>query len=140
MCYTGAIADAAEYLQDNSARIIYGGQIDFRTRQIQPTVLLHSMRDKQAMAEIFSPLFNIVSYTDIAEVRERLTTGYYQDRAMGAMVYGEAPELWSSCASATWWRSTRLCSTSTTATPPSAATASWPTTSPSTGSGSPSRC
>ncbi|GAA3225438.1 aldehyde dehydrogenase family protein [Nonomuraea helvata] len=93
MCYTGAIADAAEYLQDNSARIIYGGQIDFRTRQIQPTVLLHSMRDKQAMAEIFSPLFNIVSYTDIAEVRERLTTGYYQDRAMGAMVYGEAPEL-----------------------------------------------
>ncbi|NUR88079.1 MAG: aldehyde dehydrogenase [Nonomuraea sp.] len=93
MCYTGAIADAAEYLQDNSAHIIYGGQIDFRTRQIQPTVLLHTMRDKQAMAEIFSPLFNIVSYTDLAHVRERLTTGYYQDRAMGAMVYGEAPEL-----------------------------------------------
>ncbi|MGN9841691.1 aldehyde dehydrogenase family protein [Nonomuraea sp. H19] len=93
MCYVSAIFEAAEYLQDNGQHIIYGGQIDFRTRQIQPTVLLRSMRDEMSMAEIFSPIFNIVSYTDLAEVRERLGTGYYQDRSMGAMVYGEAPEL-----------------------------------------------
>ncbi|GII02775.1 aldehyde dehydrogenase family protein [Planobispora takensis] len=93
MCYLSAIVEAAEYLQENGRHIIYGGQIDFRTRQIQPTVLLRSMTDEMSLSEIFSPIFNIVTYTDLTQVRRRLETGYYQDRSMGAMVYGHAPEL-----------------------------------------------
>ncbi|MGV9774981.1 aldehyde dehydrogenase family protein [Streptosporangium sp. NPDC003464] len=93
MCYPSAIVEAAEFLRDNDSHIIYGGQIDFRTRQIQPTVLLRSVKEKMALSEIFSPIFNIVTYTDLKQVYERLSTGYYQDRAMGAMVYGDAAEL-----------------------------------------------
>ncbi|WP_238496314.1 aldehyde dehydrogenase family protein [Streptosporangium soli] len=93
MCYPSAVVAAAEFLQDNDRHIIYGGQIDFRTRQIQPTVLLRSMKGEMALSELFSPVFNLVTYTDLAQVYERLATGYYQDRAMGAMVYGDAPEL-----------------------------------------------
>ncbi|MER6949652.1 aldehyde dehydrogenase family protein [Nonomuraea sp. NPDC000554] len=93
MCYPSAIVEAAEFLQDNTDHIIYGGQIDFRTRQIQPTVLLRSARDEMALSEIFAPLFNLVTYSDLSQVYEKLGTGYYQDRAMGAMVYGDAPEL-----------------------------------------------
>ncbi len=93
MSYASAVADATEFLSQNGRHIIYGGQVDFRTRQIQPTVLLRDFDDDIAMTEIFSPIFNIVSYDDRQKLRERLQSPYFQDRAMGAMVYGHMPEL-----------------------------------------------
>ena len=93
MSYAMAMADATQFLSQNGKHIIYGGQVDFRTRQIQPAVLLRGFDEELAYTEIFSPIFNIVSYNDQDRLQERLRSPYFQDRAMGAMVYGHAPGL-----------------------------------------------
>lgn len=89
ICYDSALAAATEYLPRNAAHIVAGGTVDFRTRQVQPTVLVRDMDDPIVMTELFCPIFNIVTYDDRDRLRARLAEPSFQDRAMGAMVYGE---------------------------------------------------
>lgn len=41
---------------------------------------------------MFAPVFNVVASPDPGRLRERLSSSYFGERAMGAMVYGDDPE------------------------------------------------
>jgi long-chain acyl-CoA synthetase len=86
--YESALRTAAEYLPKHRRYIVHGAGVDFRTGHVQPTVLLRSADDGLGIAEFFSPIFNVVHYSDPAALTETLTSPYFNERAMGAMLYG----------------------------------------------------
>ncbi len=90
--YDSALVNCSDYLVRHTSRIRHGGRIDLRSRRIEPTVLLWGFDDKIPLAEMFAPVFNIVSYPGARRLRERLSSPYFSERALGAMVYGNDPE------------------------------------------------
>ena len=77
-----------EYLFKHRRFIVQGGRIDVRERHVQPTVLVRDVDDGLAIEEFFSPVFNIVGYPDGRRLEQVLTSPFFEERAMGAMVYG----------------------------------------------------
>ncbi|MEU7581620.1 aldehyde dehydrogenase family protein [Streptomyces sp. NPDC041068] len=90
--YDSALVDCSDYLVRHVSRIRHGGHIDLPSRRIEPTVLLWGFDDKIPLDEMFAPVFNIVAYPSARRLRERLSTPYFSERALGAMVYGNDPE------------------------------------------------
>ncbi|MFD7507996.1 aldehyde dehydrogenase family protein [Streptomyces sp. NPDC059853] len=92
MYYDAALAQCSEYLLRHADRIRQGGRIDLRTRRVEPTVLTWDFEDRMPLEEMFAPVFNVVTYPDEARLCERLSSPYFGERALGAMVYGTAPQ------------------------------------------------
>ncbi|WP_255316272.1 aldehyde dehydrogenase family protein [Streptomyces morookaense] len=90
--YDSALVNCSDYLVRHASRIRHGGCIDLRSRRIEPTVLLWGFDDKIPLAEMFAPVFNVVAYPGARRLRERLSSPYFSERALGAMVYGNDPE------------------------------------------------
>ncbi len=89
MYYGTALTAAVDYLREHGEHIVSGGRVDFRTGELQPTVLARSLSTKVPVEELFSPIFNVMRYDSAAQLRERVTTEFFRERAMGAMVYGD---------------------------------------------------
>ncbi|WP_073786007.1 aldehyde dehydrogenase family protein [Streptomyces uncialis] len=92
ICYDSALVNCSDYLVRHARRIRYGGRIDLRSRRIEPTVLLWGFDDKIPLEEMFAPVFNVVAYPSARLLRDRLSSPYFSERALGAMVYGSDPE------------------------------------------------
>ncbi|WP_055528799.1 aldehyde dehydrogenase family protein [Streptomyces alboniger] len=92
LSYDSALVDCADYLARHARRIHYGGRLDLPSRRVEPTVLLWDFDDKIPLDEMFAPVFNVVSYPGARRLRERLASPYFNERALGAMVYGNDPE------------------------------------------------
>ncbi|PKV82780.1 acyl-CoA synthetase (AMP-forming)/AMP-acid ligase II [Streptomyces sp. TLI_146] len=90
--YGSALVSCSDYLARHVSRIRHGGRIDLLSRRIEPTVLLWDFDDKMPLDEMFAPVFNIVAYPSARRLRERLSSPYFSERALGAMVYGNDPE------------------------------------------------
>jgi len=90
--YDSALVNCSDYLVRQMSRIRHGGRIDLRSRHVEPTVLLWRFDDKIPLDEMFAPIFNVVSYPSAKRLRERLSSSYFSERALGAMVYGNDPE------------------------------------------------
>lgn len=90
--YASALVNCSDYLVRHVSRIRHGGRIDLPSRRIEPTVLLWDFDDKIPLDEMFAPVFNIVVYPSARRLRERLSSPYFSERALGAMVYGNDPE------------------------------------------------
>jgi acyl-CoA synthetase (AMP-forming)/AMP-acid ligase II/acyl-CoA reductase-like NAD-dependent aldehyde dehydrogenase len=86
--YEDAMSDAVEYLQRHRKAIVHGGNVDFGSSHVEPTVFLRESSEDPALQEFFAPLFNIVTYADQEALHDLLTCPYLVERAMGAMVYG----------------------------------------------------
>jgi aldehyde dehydrogenase (NAD+) len=91
--YDKTLELASQYLHRNHAYIIYGGNVNFRSRVVEPTVLLRDFEEEFEIVEFFSPLFHVVRYRDERSLIERFHTGFFLERALGASVYGQADEL-----------------------------------------------
>ena len=87
--YDSALITATDYLTRSSDDIVYGGSIDFRSRHVQPTVIVRGAGEGNEITELFSPIFNVVGYADRDELQTTVSTSYFNERAMGAMVYGK---------------------------------------------------
>ncbi|MFI1801698.1 aldehyde dehydrogenase family protein [Streptomyces sp. NPDC020379] len=92
ICYDSALVNCSDYLVRHVSHIRHGGRIDLLSRKIEPTVLLWGFDDKIPLAEMFAPVFNVVAYPSARRLRERLSSPYFSERALGAMVYGNDPE------------------------------------------------
>lgn len=90
--YEGAMEMAADHLRRHAKWIVHGGEVDFRRRRIAPTVLVRPFSDKGSLPEMFAPIFNVIPYDDTEQLHRRLSSPFFNERAMGAMVYGDAPE------------------------------------------------
>ncbi|MER7666873.1 aldehyde dehydrogenase family protein [Kitasatospora sp. NPDC096128] len=90
--YDSALVDCSDYLVRHARRIRHGGRIDLPSRKVEPTVLLWGFDDKLPLEEMFAPVFNIVAYPSARLLRERLSSPFFSERALGAMVYGNDPE------------------------------------------------
>ncbi|MEV7602245.1 aldehyde dehydrogenase family protein [Kitasatospora sp. NPDC089797] len=90
--YDSALVNCADYLVRHVRHIRHGGRIDLPARRIEPTVLLWGFDDKIPLDEMFAPVFNVVAYPTAKLLRERLSSPYFNERALGAMVYGTDPE------------------------------------------------
>lgn len=90
--YDSALVNCSDYLVRHARRIRHGGRIDLPSRRIEPTVLLWGFDDKIPLEEMFAPVFNVVAYPTARLLRERLSSPYFSERALGAMVYGNDPE------------------------------------------------
>lgn len=92
MYYDAALSQCSEYLLRHTHLIRHGGRLDLRTRRVEPTVLAWDFDDKMPLDEMFAPVFNVVTYPDGERLRERLSSPYVNERALGAMVYGTDAE------------------------------------------------
>lgn len=92
MFYRQAFGFAMNYLHENAEHIVHGAEIDVQARRMQPTVLLRELDGKANPEELFAPIFNVVRYRDHASLHRVLSSPYFEERAMGAMVYGRMPE------------------------------------------------
>ncbi|WKK23993.1 aldehyde dehydrogenase family protein [Streptomyces olivoreticuli] len=90
--YDSALVNCSDYLVRHARHIRHGGRIDLPSRRIEPTVLLWDFDDKLPLDEMFAPVFNVVAYPSARLLRERLSSPYFSERALGAMVYGNDPE------------------------------------------------
>lgn len=91
--YESAFRIATDYLTRSSERIVHGGKVDFVNWHVEPTIVVQEPGSKIELAELFSPIFNVVAYRDLDEARRILSDPYLADRAMGATIYGQSPEL-----------------------------------------------
>lgn len=97
--YDSALEHAAQYLFRHQDAITHGGRVDFRTRWVEPSVLVTREFDRHlGRAEMFAPIFNVVGYDDEDRLRQLLCSGRFAERAMGATVYGRAEQLVSALA------------------------------------------
>lgn len=87
--YTSTLDSVGFYLNQNSDFIIHGGNINYRNKTIDPTVIYSSIENNLKIEEFFSPLFNIVRYQTNDELKNTFQKGYFLERAMGASIYGE---------------------------------------------------
>ncbi|MDG4830824.1 aldehyde dehydrogenase family protein [Solwaraspora sp. WMMD1047] len=89
ICYDSALEGAALFLHRHRNWIRHGGRVDFRTRIVEPTVLVSRLGEEPALTEFFTPIFNVIGYHDEGALRTTLTSNGYADRALGASVYGD---------------------------------------------------
>lgn len=87
--YDSALEEVARFLHRYRLRIRHGGTVDFRTRLVEPTVLVSRLGAEPELTEFFAPVFNVVTFDDVDALRATLTSGVYTDRALGATVYGD---------------------------------------------------
>ncbi|MFJ2788447.1 MULTISPECIES: aldehyde dehydrogenase family protein [unclassified Streptomyces] len=90
--YDSALVNCSDYLVRHARHIRHGGRIDLPSRSVEPTVLLWDFDEKIPLQEMFAPVFNVVAYPSARLLRERLSSPYFNERALGAMVYGNDPE------------------------------------------------
>lgn len=86
--YKDTLTAMSDYLNRNDKYIIYGGSIDFRTKKMEPTILYSDMEDDIEITEYFSPVFNVVTYSDDEQLMKRIGSSYFSERAMGCSLYG----------------------------------------------------
>ncbi|RAG86016.1 hypothetical protein DN069_08855 [Streptacidiphilus pinicola] len=86
--YDSAIRATTEFLLRNREHVVHGGEVDFRTGLVRPTVLVRNIEDQLDISEFFSPIFNVVVYDDPERLEKVLFSPYFAERSMGAMVYG----------------------------------------------------
>lgn len=91
--YAEALESAALFLSRNRDRIVHGGGLDFRSRRLDPAVLVGELGRRTPVEEFFTPLFDVRRYSDPAALTTTLSSGVFTERALGASVYGDAPEL-----------------------------------------------
>ncbi|MGD3105442.1 aldehyde dehydrogenase family protein [Streptomyces sp. YGL11-2] len=92
--YEDALEEATQFLARNRAGIVHGGHVDFRTRRLDPTVVVgEEVSPRTHVPEFFAPIFNVAGYRDQDALAATLTTGMFTERALGSSVYGDAPEL-----------------------------------------------
>lgn len=89
MYYTSTLNLIGNYLNENSEFVFFGGRIDYRNKVIEPTVMYSSIEENIKIDEFFSPLFNIISYRKIDQLKSIFENGYFLERAMGASIYGK---------------------------------------------------
>ncbi|MBV9313578.1 MAG: aldehyde dehydrogenase family protein [Pseudonocardia sp.] len=92
MHYAQAFGFALEYLRGNAEQIQYGGKADLKHRRLQPTVLCRDIGEKLNCEELFAPIFNVVRFSATEPLHRVLTSPFFEERAMGAMVYGDLPQ------------------------------------------------
>ncbi|WP_051792419.1 aldehyde dehydrogenase family protein [Amycolatopsis jejuensis] len=93
MYYEQAFGYALEYLHNNATHIVHGGHADLGLRRLEPTVLSRAAAGVKANCEeLFAPIFNVLRYSDTTELHTLLGSPFFEERAMGAMVYGDLPE------------------------------------------------
>ncbi|WP_052441746.1 aldehyde dehydrogenase family protein [Streptacidiphilus anmyonensis] len=86
--YDSAIRATTEFLLRNRDHVVHGGEVDFRTGLVRPTVLVRDIEDQPDISEFFSPLFNVVVYDHAEQLEQLLFSPYFAERSMGAMLYG----------------------------------------------------
>ncbi|GAB1688999.1 aldehyde dehydrogenase family protein [Krasilnikovia sp. M28-CT-15] len=91
--YADALEASAVYLSRNRERIVHGGNVDFRSRRLDPAVLVGDLTGRTGAEEFFTPVFEVLRYSDPDALARTLSTGIFAERALGASVYGDAPEL-----------------------------------------------
>ncbi|WP_349497447.1 aldehyde dehydrogenase family protein [Crossiella sp. CA-258035] len=89
LCYDTALEAAADYLRTNREHIVQGGRVDFRSRHVEPTVLVRRYNKKMPIEETFSPIFNVVVYENAQQLKSFINSPLVNERAMAAMIYGE---------------------------------------------------
>lgn len=93
MYYLEAFADSFDYLRRNSEHIVSGGEVSIMDMHLRPTVLDLPLDPKAPAHEMFAPIFNVVRYSTEEELLSVLNSPFYIDRAMGATVYGDMPNV-----------------------------------------------
>ncbi|GAA4884851.1 aldehyde dehydrogenase family protein [Saccharopolyspora cebuensis] len=93
MYYLDAFADSFDYLRRNARHIVSGGEVNIIDMHLRPTVLDLPLDPKAPATEMFAPIFNVVRYSTPDDLLSVLGSPFYVDRAMGATVYGDLPEV-----------------------------------------------
>ncbi|MFE3323354.1 aldehyde dehydrogenase family protein [Streptomyces sp. NPDC059176] len=93
MHYLDAFETALSHLVDNRRHVLVGGQADLTETHLTPTVLLRPPESKARPTELFAPIFDVVPYSSEEWLRSTLNHQYFEERALGATVYGDDPDL-----------------------------------------------
>ncbi|MDQ3761807.1 MAG: aldehyde dehydrogenase family protein [Actinomycetota bacterium] len=90
--YDDAFEASLEYLRRNADNIILGGEVSIPDRHLRPTVLDLPLDTSGVAPEMFAPIFNVVRYASTQKLHSVLSSSYFSERAMGAMLHGSMPD------------------------------------------------
>jgi acyl-CoA reductase-like NAD-dependent aldehyde dehydrogenase len=89
LVYADAVETAAEFVDDHRERVVCGGGVDRGTGLVEPTLVLIEEGLGLHPPELFSPLFCVVPYANVEELRRWLCSPVELERGMYAIVFGE---------------------------------------------------
>ncbi|RZT88653.1 acyl-CoA synthetase (AMP-forming)/AMP-acid ligase II [Pseudonocardia sediminis] len=89
--YSDGLDSALEVLRRDRQFVAAGGAVDFGLDQVAPTVLIRPADSVVTPPELFAPIFNVVPYSTTEWLHTMLDHPYFEERAMGATVYGDLP-------------------------------------------------
>lgn len=89
LVYEDAAQGAAEFLEGHRQHVVHGGEVQLDELVVEPTVVLLPEAGDFQPPELFSPIFCVAPYDDVAEIQEWAASPFELDRGMYATVYGE---------------------------------------------------
>lgn len=85
------LREVSHIFTTHSERIIYGGNINYKSGIVQPTIIeLNSLNQKDSV-ELFAPILYIKQYISEEEVNDFLNTSYYKKHEMYISIFGSIP-------------------------------------------------
>jgi acyl-CoA reductase-like NAD-dependent aldehyde dehydrogenase len=89
LVYDDAVRQAAEFLDEHRPYVRQGGKVDLAGGVVEPSVVQLPWRPEFRPPEHFSPVFSVVSYDGLEQLRSWFTNPAEVTRGMYASVFGE---------------------------------------------------
>ncbi|GLZ06504.1 hypothetical protein Acsp03_39700 [Actinomadura sp. NBRC 104412] len=89
LVYQDAVQGAAEFLAAHREHLVYGGEVNVEEGRVTPGIVVLPHAAGFVPPELFSPIFCLCPYDDVAEIQEWAHTPTELDRGMYATVFGE---------------------------------------------------
>jgi acyl-CoA reductase-like NAD-dependent aldehyde dehydrogenase len=85
------IKELEALLIDEKENITFGGNIDIKNRLVYPTIIKKNIRDikTENFHEFFAPVFYLLVYENLNELKKLLKSRNFKDRAMYISVFGD---------------------------------------------------
>lgn len=86
-----ALKEVAKLLVKDNQYIIYGGNVDFPNRTLNPIIITKPFNDNQDnYDEYYAPIFRIITYNNISELRKYFSHQIYKEENMNVSLFGRS--------------------------------------------------
>lgn len=86
---TKSLSEVSEFLLKESNNIVMGGTIDLKNRTLEPVIISKPLDiDKNTYSEFYAPIFRIMIYENISDLKKYFSEQKYKDENMNISVFG----------------------------------------------------
>lgn len=84
-----SLSNVSEFLLKESNNIVMGGTIDLKNKTLEPVIISKPLCiDKDTYSEFYAPIFRIMIYENISDLKKYFSEQQYKDENMNISVFG----------------------------------------------------